>query len=288
MNTAAPAPALPRTTGRTGPEHPDASGHGWLTGINPAVKLGTVLLPLLAVIFVRDVQTPAIVAACACLAVMSGHRATARAPLGALAVLVVGAWSTFLFGAMVRPDLAPGRMVINVGHLHVSDSALTIGLATTMRLLAIMALALLGSVGTTASGLASALVHQCRVPYRYAIGTLTTLRFLPAYRETLAALRTAHRARGVIDPPGPIGVARRTVRTFIPLLAGGIRHAERLSLAMDARGFGAHPTRTDRSPTRVRSRDWVFVFGVLGGFAAIFAATASMGWLELVADMNSV
>jgi hypothetical protein len=32
----------------------------------------------------------------------------------------------------------------------------------------------------------------------------------------------------------------------VPLLAGAIRHAERVALAMDARAFGAHPDRTER------------------------------------------
>ena len=31
----------------------------------------------------------------------------------------------------------------------------------------------------------------------------------------------------------------------MPLLAGAIRHAERVALAMDARAFGAHPDRTE-------------------------------------------
>ena len=43
--------------------------------------------------------------------------------------------------------------------------------------------------------------------------------------------------------------------TAIPLLASAIRHAERVALAMDARAFGAHPTRTERTLSRWRARD---------------------------------
>ena len=45
----------------------------------------------------------------------------------------------------------------------------------------------------------------------------------------------------------------------IPLLAGAIRHAERVALAMDARAFGAYPTRTERHLVPFRLRDVVFV-----------------------------
>lgn len=45
----------------------------------------------------------------------------------------------------------------------------------------------------------------------------------------------------------------------MPLLAGAIRHAERVALAMDARAFGAHPDRTERHLVPWRVRDTVFV-----------------------------
>ncbi len=57
----------------------------------------------------------------------------------------------------------------------------------------------------------------------------------------------------------------------MPLLAGAIRHAERVALAMDARAFGAHPDRTERHLLPWRRRDTVFtaVFWIASATALI-------------------
>ncbi|GAA1954314.1 energy-coupling factor transporter transmembrane component T [Microbacterium deminutum] len=57
----------------------------------------------------------------------------------------------------------------------------------------------------------------------------------------------------------------------MPLLAGAIRHAERVAPAMDARAFGAHPDRTERHVVPFRARDTVFVVVFLIASAGIFA-----------------
>lgn len=43
------------------------------------------------------------------------------------------------------------------------------------------------------------------------------------------------------------------------LMAGALRHAERVSMSMDARGFGAYRHRTERSTPRWRWRDTLLV-----------------------------
>ena len=57
----------------------------------------------------------------------------------------------------------------------------------------------------------------------------------------------------------------------MPLLAGAIRHAERVALAMDARAFGAHPTRTERYLVPFRARDAVFI-------VLFWAASGALLW----------
>lgn len=66
----------------------------------------------------------------------------------------------------------------------------------------------------------------------------------------------------------------RANRYAVPLLAGGIRHAERVALAMDARGFGAYPDRTYRRELHFHARDVAFVVAawlvagmIVGGLA---------------------
>ena len=63
----------------------------------------------------------------------------------------------------------------------------------------------------------------------------------------------------------------------MPLLAGAIRHAERVALAMDARAFGAYPDRTERHLVPFRARDVVFIVLFLAASAVIFIALFPWG-----------
>lgn len=251
---------------------------GWLTSINPLIKVLATLPPLILVFFTRDILTPAIIASVAVIILLTGLRIRLRTVLfGALVIIVVGVWTTFLFAVLVRSELVADSPLILDGWLTLHADALPIGGATALRLITVSMLALLGSAGTTIAGLSSALVNQLHLPYRFTHGVLTAARFAPRYRDDLRTLRAAHRARGIIDPRGPIGFFRRTGRSTLPLLAGGARYAERLSLAMDARGFGAYSARSDRHPARVAARDWTFLLCVWSLFAAIFISAALLG-----------
>ena len=59
---------------------------------------------------------------------------------------------------------------------------------------------------------------------------------------------------------------------MVPLLAGAIRHAERVALAMDARAFGAHPDRTERYLVPWRRRDTAFAVVLWAVSAAVFVS----------------
>ncbi len=262
---------------------------GWLGTINPLLKLAATFPPLMIVLFTRDLFTPAAIAVLAVVVLLAGWRVRGRTLLiGATIVLVVGAWTAFLFALLIRDDLVAHTPVVIDGWVTLHAGALAIGGATALRLVAVGMLALLGSVGTTITGLNSALVRQLHVPYRFAHGTLAAARFAPRYRDDLVTLRAAHRARGIIDPPGPIGFLRRSSRSAIPLLAGGARYAERLSLAMDARGFGAHPTRTDRNPARVRTRDSAYLAAMWAAFASVFVLAAVLGLAQWSGDLHGL
>lgn len=251
---------------------------GWLAAINPLIKLAATFSALMLVLFARDVATPAVIIVVAGAVLLTGMRIRVRVLLlGAAVVLLVGAWTTLLFALLTRADLVADTPIVLDGWIVLRAGAVETATATALRLIAVSMLALLGSAGTSIPDLNSALVRQLRIPYCFAHGALAAAWFAPRYREDLATLRAAHHARGIIDPPGPIGFFRRATRSTIPLLAGGARYAERLSRAMDARGFGAHPTRSDRRPARVRARDLKFLLGAWALFAAVFVATALLG-----------
>ncbi|GAA1517060.1 energy-coupling factor transport system permease protein [Agromyces terreus] len=264
-----PARTPPRPT--VAPRDPYAeqaptSGIRFLHRLNPLAKFAAPLPVMLALIFTRGIAIPLafIVVALGLLVVgarLSG-RALAALLLGVpVAILVLG----LSFGIWVDPDriengsAAASVVLLEIGDWRFTLAAYLVGLATALRIAALLMLSLIAGLTTSGPELVRALVQNLRVPYRIGYTALAALRFVPRFGHELEVIRAAHRVRGTDAGRGPFAAVQRTVGTAIPLLASAIRHAERVALAMDARAFGAHPTRTERTISRWRARDTVFV-----------------------------
>ena len=104
-----------------------------------------------------------------------------------------------------------------------------------------------------------AMVAHLRVPYRVAYAGVAALGFRERFAIEYRVIQEAHDLRGT---RAPLPLLRPLVRrwTAVPaLMAGAVRHAERVSMSMDARGFGAYRHRTERSTPRWRWRDTLLV-----------------------------
>ncbi|MDL5352890.1 energy-coupling factor transporter transmembrane component T [Microbacterium sp. zg-YB36] len=233
----------------------------FLYALNPLAKFVAPLPAMLALVFVRDAATPLAFAALAYLLLLIGARFTVRlagilglaVPLG---ILLIG------FGLSVWTDatLVSGTgAVLQLGGWTLYAGAVQVGFATALRLGAIVVLALLPGLTTTGPDLVRSMVQQLRVPYRIGYTALAAFRFVPRFGHELDIIRQAHRVRGSHGGRGPFAAIARWSGYIVPLLAGGIRHAERVALAMDSRAFGAYPDRTERHLVPWRARDTVFV-----------------------------
>ena len=257
-----------------------ASARFWLHHLNPLAKIAAVLPAMALLVATRDLLTPAVFLVLSYVLVLTGARLTRRAmallllgmPIG-IAVLTVG------FGVWVAPSQVAGTgAVLTIGAWTLHAGALVIGLATALRLGAILALTLIGGLTTSGPDLVRAAVQQLRVPYRIGYTALAAYRFVPRFGYELSVIRAAHRVRGHgfggrFGGRGPVARLVRGWGYVVPLLASGIRHAERVALSMDARAFGAHRTRTERHLVPWRTRDTVFVGAVVLASAVVFTAT---------------
>ncbi|MFT4259402.1 MAG: energy-coupling factor transporter transmembrane component T [Microbacterium sp.] len=247
----------------------------WLHHLNPLAKVFPVLPAMLTLVFARDLVTPAAFLVLSYLLLFTGARLTR----GILALLLVGMPIGILllaasFSLWVDPALTEGTaVVLRIGDWQLRTGALTIGLATGLRLGAILALALIGGITTTGPDLVRAGIQQLRVPYRIGYTALAAYRFVPRFGHELAVIRAAHRVRGHHGGSLPFARIARGWGYIVPLLAGAIRHAERVALSMDSRAFGAFPTRTERHPVPFRIRDTGFIVLFLAVSAAILALT---------------
>lgn len=240
--------------------------------LNPLAKVAAVVPAWVALLFTRDILTPLIFIVIAVLLILVGARLRPSIVLGLLlllpALVLVMALSFGFWTDASR--VADQRILFSVGAFHYTVGAFAVGLATSLRLGALVTLALVGGLTTTGPDLARSLVAQLRIPYRIGYTAIAAYRFLPRFGSELALIRQAQRVRGVAGGWGPVAALRRAFAAVVPLLASSIRHAERMALAMESRAFGAHPTRTERSPSRWRVRDTVFVAVGVAVTVAVF------------------
>ena len=239
----------------------------FLHHLNPLAKVAAILPAWIALLFTRDVLTPLIVLLGALLLILVG----AKLRPVVLTALLVGIPIVVFVMAMSfgfwtdSSRVADQSVLFTIGSYEYTVGAFAVGLATSLRLTALVVLAMVGGLTTTGPDLARALVAQLRVPYRIGYTAIAAYRFLPRFRSELALIRQAQRVRGVHRARGPFAAV-------IPLLASSIRHADRMALAMESRAFGAHPTRTERLPSRWRARDTVFMLALWTLTAALFLA----------------
>ena len=258
-------------TGTTLPPHrvardpyADAPDHGplrFLHRLNPLAKIAGPLPAMVVLIFSGDLAIPLALIALALGLLLVGAHLSGRALLGLFVVLPLGtavlSVSLGLWTDASRVDTTP--VLLQIGDYRFYAGSLLVGATTALRLAGILALSLLAGLTSTGPDLVRALVQQLHVPYRVGYTALAAYRFVPRFGHELDVIRQAHRVRGMAAGHGPIAALRRGLGTVVPLLAGGLRHAERVALAMDSRAFGASPTRTERHLVPFRTRDWTFM-----------------------------
>lgn len=246
-----------------------ASGR-FLYTINPLATIAGPLPAMIFLVFTRDIATPLAFIALAYALLLTGTRIRPRhLVLLFVALPVAAAMLAVAFSIWADPGrLEQTQILLRIGDYRLYVSALQVGAATALRLVSIVTLALLTGLSSTGPDLVRSAVEHLRVPYRIGYAALASYRFVPRFRYELDVIRKAHRVRGSVNGRGPIAGLRRSIGYVIPLLASAIRHAERVSLSMDSRAFGAHETRTERHSVPFRARDVCFI--------AIFWLTASI------------
>lgn len=249
-----------------------ALGLPFLHRLHPLAKFGASTVALVAVFFVDTPFIPGAIAALAFVLVLVGARLTwLQRALIVVGAPVLAAVLIVTLGIWIDPKLTVGTpTILQIGDWVFRRGALDLSAATSMRLTAIVALSLLGGATTAGSDFVRALVQQLHVPYRFGYAGLAAFRFVPRFKRELAIIRQAHRARGISFGRGPVGWVRRQLASLVPLIAAAMRHADRVALSMDARGFGYRPVRTERHQVPFRGVDAAFLIGFLVAVAAIF------------------
>jgi energy-coupling factor transport system permease protein len=228
---------------------------------NPLVKLGISLAWLVGLGFTLDLRPPLILTVVAIVAGLELGEippATMARRIGPLLLAAMTVALTNLLFSTHNADPVATE-VTRIGPLRITEEALVAAAGLAARVAAIVSVGVVFVLTTDATRLMDALVQQARVSPRFAYGLLAAYQAVPRLADDLATLRGARRLRG-LRPLHP--------SLLVGLLVRAIRHADQLSIAMDARGFGPGP-RSSYRPIAWTRLDLVMGAGAL----LILAAT---------------
>jgi energy-coupling factor transport system permease protein len=201
---------------------------------NPLVKLGIALAWLVGLGLTLDVRPALIVAVVVLVAGLELGGIPPATLARRLAPLVFAASAialTNLVFSTHNPDPAAHEL-LRLGPLRITQEAVTAAAGLGARVAAIVSVGAVFVLTTDATRLVDALVQQARVSPRFAYGFLAAYQAVPRLASDLASLRDARRLRGLRELDASL---------LVGLLVRAIRHADQLSIAMDARGFGPGP-----------------------------------------------
>jgi energy-coupling factor transport system permease protein len=172
--------------------------------------------------------------------------------VGCCAVVALGKGIRFAVAVVVGAVVTFGLLRLWMGLWLPADPATT----GALRITAMGALLVVPFAFVRWQVLGDTLVAYCRVPYRVMDAAALGERFATLMRADLRAIAHAAtlRSRG--------GIRRRAailLRATVPVLVAAFRHGDELAVAMDARGFGARPSRTMRWARPVRASDGLLV-----------------------------
>ncbi|MFT4231110.1 MAG: energy-coupling factor transporter transmembrane component T [Microbacterium sp.] len=248
-----------------------AAGRGAVARLNPVAKLGASLVIAVPLVFTIDP-----VSAGVALLLELPLLLLAGMPVRQLLLRTLPVWiAAPLTGVTIALYGAPaGEVYVEWFVVRVSEGSLLLALATVLRVLAIglPAVVLFATVDPT--DLADGLAQLVRLPARFVLGALAGMRLLGLLADDWRALALARRARGIADR----GRVRRVLGMAFALLVLSIRRGSTLSVAMEARGFGASPRRTWARASRFAGGEWMLLLAAAAISGTAVAIAVATGW----------
>lgn len=235
-----------------GPVEPVAVGP--LAQANPLALFAGALAPAVALLSTIDVVSASVALGLmlACLPLI-----TRGVPRLALRMLPVGLASVLSAVTIALYGQSSGGVFFEWGLVVLSEGSLSLALATALRILAIGGPAVILFSQVDATRFADALSQQARLPENFVVGGLAGLRLLEVVAGDREVRGWMMRARGM----GDTGLARRVISTAFTIFVLAIRRSHTLAMAMEARAFGLHRSRTHYRTSVFPPRDYLWLAG---------------------------
>ncbi|GER24093.1 hypothetical protein NCCP1664_25880 [Zafaria cholistanensis] len=243
---------------------------------NPTVKLALLFAVSVALLFVFDPVTPAVLYLLALAAVAATARIPARILLLAHVPFVGFGLGLLTVNALSRP----GTPLLEVAGLGVTAEGLTVGVSLGLRSMVIGVLSIGFIASTDGVALMTSLHQHARLGVRMTYAVLAGYRMLQEMPAEWQTIRSAHQVRAPLRSHGrPRSGVRSFGRSAFALLVVSVRRGERMAQSLESRGLGLGP-RTTWRPVPLGRADWWLALGVLLVLALVFAAGEALGFRE--------
>lgn len=242
---------------------------GWLQRLDPRTKFG--LLGVGAVLFLT---ARGVVLLAGLLVGLHLLLRASRVPWRRIGWVAAQLRFVLLVVVLLFPWMAgvPGRVLVEVGPLTVTDGSVLAALATALRLWS-MSLLVTSLLFTTAQPELVRGLVALGVPYEWGLTLATALRYIPTLAQQIEQIQEAQRARGWDAARGDVLKRLGSLSpVFVALTIHVFRTVDTLTMAMVARGVGNAGPRTVRRPLRMQGRDWAALVvgaGVVSGWLAV-------------------
>ena len=177
-----------------------------------------------------------------------------------------------------------------IGQINITVEGLAFGVFMAVRLACVISAFALFSLTVHPDDLLSAMLIL-KLPYKTAMVTALSLRFVPVLVEDAGRISDAHRSRGLeLDRGGAIGRIKRRASIIFSLLSNSLERTIQIAEAMEARAFGGSPGRTFyfRLPLKYSERITliilIMVFGL--GIFASFAGLVEFDYYPSLSNFN--
>lgn len=253
-----------------------------MSELNPVIKFIAILIPGIMITFFYDMFTPLLyLLFLICLTFILTDVSFKKwiTFFGPFLLFALGfGWTAALY---TNESFSGGNIIFTFGPMQLTTGGLETGMAITFRSLCFFAMSLLFILTTDTTKFVMSLIHQCKLPPKFAYGFIAGYRFLPMFKEELQILRKAHQIRGIGRMKGIKGKLTQIQRYAIPLLANGIRKAERVAISMESKGFTGDPKRTYYHQTYVKKKDWLFLGLMVGMLLFIAYLSYTFNYLKI-------
>lgn len=119
-------------------------------------------------------------------------------------------------------------------------------------------LGILFALSTEGDFFIASLLHQCRLPPKFAYGILAAFHLMPGMAREYAQVRTAFAVRGL--KMGPL-----SMKPVFTMLVNSVRWSESIAMAMESKGFCGEAPRTYYTVPRVHWYDLAIAALMVGG-----------------------